>query len=415
MLTYPDSVRFLYALGNEIKTAKLGLDRIRDLLGALDNPQNSFRSIHVAGTNGKGSTCAMIEAGLRTAGVRTGLFTSPHLIEPTERIVIDGMPVTRLQFERAFNIVHKVAGEPHPTYFETVTAMGFWLFREMQVETAVVETGLGGRLDATNVLNPALTIITPIDFDHEIYLGNTIESIAAEKAGILKPGVPAIFAHQRPEAQAVLDRVAAELNIPVKRTEDFEIRDLQITARGSDFSGLHCPLAGEHQIENAIAAALALEALGVSPRGIENAVWPGRLERISPNPDIILDGAHNPAGARALARYLERFYAGRKIWMIYGAMRDKAVDEIAGILFPLATELIFTAPDSARALRPEALRDLAGRGRTAPNIAAAVQELRRHVSGGDAVVITGSLFLVGEARALSYNKHSWPFSGAWSS
>jgi dihydrofolate synthase/folylpolyglutamate synthase len=415
MLTYPDSVRFLYALGNEIKTAKLGLDRIRAVLAALDNPQNSFRAIHVAGTNGKGSTCAMIEAGLRTAGVRTGLFTSPHLIEPTERIVIDGMPVSRLQFERAFDAVHKVAGEPHPTYFETVTAMGFWLFREMRVETAVIETGLGGRLDATNVLNSALTVITPIDFDHEIYLGNAIEAIAGEKAGILKPGVPAIFARQRPEAQAVLDRVATELRIPVKRTEDFEIRDLQITARGSDFSGLHCPLAGEHQIENAVAATLALESLGVSPKGIENAVWPGRLERISPNPDIILDGAHNPAGARALALYLERFYKSRKLWLIYGAMRDKAVDEIAGILFPLADKLVFTAPDNARALRPEALRELAGRGHIAPDIASALDLVRKQVSEDDAVVITGSLFLVGEARALSYNKHSWPFSGAWSS
>jgi dihydrofolate synthase / folylpolyglutamate synthase len=415
MLTYPDSVRFLYALGNEIKTAKLGLDRIRDVLAALDNPQNSFRSIHVAGTNGKGSTCAMIDAGLRTAGLRTGLFTSPHLIEPTERIVIDGMPVTRLQFERAFDAVHKVAGEPHPTYFETVTAMGFWLFRELGIETAVVETGLGGRLDATNILNPALTVITPIDFDHEIYLGNTIESIAQEKAGILKPGVPAIFARQRPEAEAVLSARAADLNIPVKRTENFEIRDLQLTARGSDFNGLHCPLAGEHQVENAIAAALALESLGVSPRGIENAVWPGRLERISPNPDIILDGAHNPAGARALGHYLERFYKNRKLWLIYGAMRDKAVDEIAGILFPLASELVLTAPDNARALRPEALRELAGRGRIAPDIASALDLVREEVSEDDAVVITGSLFLVGEARALSYNKHSWPFSGAWSS
>jgi dihydrofolate synthase/folylpolyglutamate synthase len=414
-MTYADSVQFLYALGNEIKTAKLGLERITAVLAALGNPERAYRVVHVAGTNGKGSTCAMIEAGLRTAGVRTGLFTSPHLIEPTERIVIDGMPVSRLQFERAFDAVHKVAGEPHPTYFETVTAMGFWLFREMRVETAVIETGLGGRLDATNVLNSALTVITPIDFDHEIYLGNAIEAIAGEKAGILKPGVPAIFARQRPEAQAVLDRVATELRIPVKRTEDFEIRDLQITARGSDFSGLHCPLAGEHQIENAVAATLALESLGVSPKGIENAVWPGRLERISPNPDIILDGAHNPAGARALALYLERFYKSRKLWLIYGAMRDKAVDEIAGILFPLADKLVFTAPDNARALRPEALRELAGRGHIAPDIASALDLVRKQVSEDDAVVITGSLFLVGEARALSYNKHSWPFSGAWSS
>jgi dihydrofolate synthase/folylpolyglutamate synthase len=415
MLTYPDSVRFLYALGNEIKTAKLGLDRIRAVLAALGNPQDSFRSIHVAGTNGKGSTCAMIDAGLRTAGVRTGLFTSPHLIEPTERIVIDGMPVTPRQFEQAFDAVHKVAGDPHPTYFETVTAMGFWLFREMGVEIAVVETGLGGRLDATNIVHPVLTVITPIDFDHEAYLGGTLEAIAAEKAGILKPGVPTIFARQRLEAEAVLDRRAAELEIPVKRTSDFEIRDLHVTARGSEFSGLRCPLPGEHQVENAIAAALALESLGFSAKGIENAVWPGRLERISPNPDIILDGAHNPAGARALARYLERFYAHRKLWMIYGAMRDKAVDEIAAILFPLATELILTAPDNARALRPEALREIAGRGHISPNISAALDHVRAGASEDDAIIITGSLFLVGEARALSYNKHSWPFSGAWSS
>jgi dihydrofolate synthase/folylpolyglutamate synthase len=385
------------------------------VLAALGNPQDDFRSIHVAGTNGKGSTCAMIDAGLRAAGIRTGLFTSPHLIEPTERIVIDGMPVTPRQFERAFDAVHKVAGEPHPTYFETVTAMGFWLFREQRVETAVVETGLGGRLDATNVLNPALTVITPIDFDHEAYLGGTIEAIAAEKAGILKAGVPAIFARQRPEAQAVLDQRAAELHIPVKRTAQFEICNLHVTARGSEFSGIKCPLAGEHQIENAIAAALALESLGVSPKGIEHTIWPGRLEHVSPNPDIILDGAHNPAGARALARYLERFYAGRKIWMIYGAMRDKAVDEIAGILFPLASELVLTAPQNARALRPEALRELAGRGRIAPDLLTALELVRAGVSEDDAVIVTGSLFLVGEARALSYNRHSWPFSGAWSS
>lgn len=412
MLSYPDSVRFLYALGNEIKTAKLGLGRIRVILAALGNPQDSFRSVHVAGTNGKGSTCAMIEAGLRSAGIRTGLYTSPHLIEPTERIVVDGMPVTKHQFEQAFDAVHEVAGEgDHPTYFETVTAMGFWLFREMGVEIAVVETGLGGRLDATNILMPVLAVITPIDFDHEAYLGGTIEAIAAEKAGILKPGVSSIFARQRPEAQRLLDQAG----VPQRRTADFEIRDLHIDARGSSFSGLRCPLAGEHQIENAIAAAMALESLGVSPKGIENAVWPGRLEQISPNPDIILDGAHNPAGARALARYLERFYAGRKIWLIYGAMRDKAVDEIAGILFPLASELVLTAPDNTRALRPEALLEIAGRGSIAPDLLTALKQVRDKVSENDVVIITGSLFLVGEARALSYNKHSWPFSGAWSS
>jgi dihydrofolate synthase/folylpolyglutamate synthase len=403
VISYPDSVRFLYALGNEIKTAKLGLDRIRRVLEALSNPQRAYRVIHVAGTNGKGSTCAMIDAGLRAAGIRTGLFTSPHLIEPTERIQIDGMQVSPQQFQRAFNVVHEIAEtldlDCHPTYFETVTAMAFWLFRELKVETAVVEVGLGGRLDATNVVEPALTVITPIDFDHEIYLGHTLESIAAEKAGILKAGVPAIFARQRPEAAAVLDRVAVDLAVAVRKTESFPVRDFQIDARGARFSGLCCPLAGEHQVENAITAAMALESLGVSPKGIAGARWPGRLEHVAPNPDIILDGAHNPAGARALVRYLERFYAGRKLHLIYGAMRDKAVDEIAGILFPLAGDLIFTAPANARALRPESLVEIAGRGETASTVADALAKARERATADDVIVITGSLFLVGEARA----------------
>src|SRR5580765_3996561 len=357
-MTYPDSVKFLYALGNEIKSAKLGLERIRAVLEALGNPERAYhRVIHVAGTNGKGSTCAMIEAGLRATGIRTGLFTSPHLIEPTERIQIDGIPVSTADFERAFNIVHETAEkldlDCHPTYFETVTAMAFWLFREKKAETAVIEVGLGGRLDSTNVVQPALTVITPIDFDHEAYLGHTIEAIASEKAGILKRRVPAVFARQRPEAAAVLEARAATLQVPVTRAEDFEIRDLQVDARGSRFSGIVCPLAGEHQVDNAVTAALALRVLGISPDGIRDAHWPGRIEHVSPNPDIILDGAHNPAGARALARYLERFYRGRRIWLVYGAMRDKAIDEVAGILFPVASELVLTAPDTPRALRPK--------------------------------------------------------------
>src|SRR5580693_7342162 len=269
MLSYPDSIRFLYALGNEIRSVKFGLDRIRAVLGALGNPQRAFRVVHVAGTNGKGSTCAMIEAGLRSASIRTGLFTSPHLIEPTERIQISGVPVTPDQFQRAFAVVHETAEkldlDCHPTYFETVTAMAFWLFRDLEVETAVVEVGLGGRLDATNVVDPELTVITPIDFDHEVYLGHTLQSIAQEKAGILKPGVPAVLARQRPEASAVLEARAAALGVEVTRVADFEICDLEIDARGSRFSvsrsgvpqfSVSCPLAGEHQVGNAATAAL---------------------------------------------------------------------------------------------------------------------------------------------------------------
>jgi dihydrofolate synthase/folylpolyglutamate synthase len=403
VISYPDSVRFLYSLGNEIKTAKLGLERIRRVLEALGNPQRACRVVHVAGTNGKGSTCAMIEAGLRAAGIRTGLFTSPHLIEPTERIQIDGIPVSPEEFQRAFSVVHQTAEsldlDCHPTYFETVTAMGFWLFRERKVETAVVEVGLGGRLDATNVVEPALTVITPIDFDHEMYLGHTLEAIAGEKAGILKAGVPAIFGRQRPEAARVLEARAAELHVDVRHLEDFTVRHLEMDARGSRFSGIVCPLAGEHQVDNAITAALALETLGVDPRGIRETRWPGRLEHVAPNPDTILDGAHNPAGARAVARYLDRFYRDRKLHLIFGAMRDKSVEEIASILFPYANDLILTAPDNPRALRPEMLQELAGRGEITSNVAEAIDCARSRAGADDAILITGSLFLVGEARA----------------
>jgi dihydrofolate synthase/folylpolyglutamate synthase len=429
-MNYPDSVRFLYALGNEMKSAKLGLERIQLIMAALGHPETAYRVVHVAGTNGKGSTCAMIDAGLQGAGIRTGLFTSPHLVEPVERIQINGIPVSEADFASAFDTVHLVAEsldlDCHPSYFETVAAMGFLLFKEKGVHTAVIEVGLGGRLDATNVVHPALTVITPIDFDHEVYLGNTIEAIAGEKAGILKSGIPAVFARQRPEAAVALAARAAELGISVRRAADAQIQMLDIDARGSRFiiEGLSqgevevvCPLAGEHQIDNAVTAALALDALGVSPEGIREARWPGRLEHISPNPDVILDGAHNPAGARALVRYLERFYGDRKRWIIYGAMRDKSIEEIAGILFPLGNELIFTAPDSPRAVRPEALVELAGglgeRSRATPDIGAALHLVQQKASAEDVIVVTGSLFLVGEARAASYNKNSWPFSSSW--
>jgi dihydrofolate synthase / folylpolyglutamate synthase len=424
-MTYADSVQFLYALGNEIKTAKLGLERITAVLAALGNPERAYRVIHVAGTNGKGSTCAMIEAGLRAAGVRTGLFTSPHLNQPTERIQISGIPVSPETFERAFNVVHEAAErldlDCHPTYFETVTAMAFWLFREQRVETAVVEVGLGGRLDSTNVVHPALTVITPVDFDHEMFLGHTLEAIAGEKAGILKPGIPAIFARQRPEAKAVLEARAAELGCSVTRAEETEVRDLHVDARGSSFQlgssseRIVCPLAGQHQVENAVTAALALRALGVSTAGMADARWPGRLEFVAPNPDTLLDGAHNPAGARALANYLTRFYSDRRIWMIFGAMRDKALDEVAEVLFPLAYQLVFTAPEGPRALRPEVLQEMAGSGHIEPTIEAAVNWTREQIAAlenseldrgvdpdapEDVIVITGSLFLIGEARGL---------------
>jgi len=416
-MDYPDSVRFLYALGNEVKTAKLGLARIGAVLEALGNPQQACRIVHVAGTNGKGSTCAMIESGLRASGYRTGLFTSPHLLEPTERIQLNGRPVNASEFAAAFDQVHECAEtllrqesiDLHPTYFETVTAMALVLFRQRGVAFAVLEVGLGGRLDATNVVMPDLCVVTPVDFDHEAYLGKSLEAIAGEKAGILKPGVPAIFARQRPEAERVLEGRAAALDVAVTPSSAVRFSGVAIDARGNDFlwrgNPVSCPLAGEHQVENARTAIAALEQLGVEPEaircGIAQTRWPGRLERVAENPEIILDGAHNPAGARALADYLARFYEPRRVWLIYGAMRDKAVEEMAAILFPQAGHVIVTSPAQARALRPESIRALIDRAdiQIAPNIQEALA-----LAGGarpeDAIFVAGSLFLVGEARAL---------------
>jgi len=414
-VNYPDSVHFLYALGNEIKTAKFGLERIRTVLDALGAPQDRCRFVHVAGTNGKGSTSAMIESGLRAAGCRTGLFTSPHLVEPTERIQIDGRPVTAEQFADAFNRVHACvegllaegAIDLHTTYFETVTAMAMLIFAEERTDDVVLEVGLGGRLDATNVVHPRLCAITPIDFDHEVFLGRSIEAIAWEKAGILKPGIPAVFARQRPEAAAVLNRRASELQVRVVPVPP--VSEVKLTPYGSSFRvdglAIECPLAGEHQVENAAMAATALQQLGIASEAIESGIaaarWRGRLEHIQRRPDVIVDGAHNPAGARALAAYIDRFYADRRVVLIFGAMRDKAIAEIAGILFSRAQEVIVTAPKQARALAPETMREVVDHPdlRVAPNLGDALAMARRDSSPEDAIFITGSLFLVAEALA----------------
>src|SRR5262249_35149386 len=302
VMTYPDSVRYLYSLGNEVKSAKFGLETITEVMKALGNPERHVRFVHVAGTNGKGSTCAMTESGLRQAGIRTGLYTSPHLAEPTERIQIAGRPVSSREFAEAFATVHEAAERllrdgaisNHPTYFETVTAMAFLLFPKLGAEMVVLEVGLGGRLDATNVVTPELSVITRVDFDHEAYLGTSLEAIASEKAGILKPGIPAVFSAQRPEAEAVLLARAKALECDVLRRADIEVTDCVLDPRGSSFTvrcsakselRIRCPLAGAHQVENAVTAALALRRLGIEAqdveRGIAAARWPGRLERVS--------------------------------------------------------------------------------------------------------------------------------------
>lgn len=416
-MSYPESVRYLYALGNELKIgAKFGLERMQTLLAALGHPERDQRFIHVAGTNGKGSTCANIASILRAAGLRTGLYTSPHLIEPTERIQIDGQSVTGSQFAEAFQAIHEAAErllaedkiDGHPSYFETVTAMALLLFRG-RCDISVIEVGLGGRLDATNVVTPTLCVITPVAFDHESFLGNTLDAIAGEKAGIIKPSVPLVLTEQLPVSDAVISKRAQELNAPLIRTRDAALRILAVRPTGSSFelNGQHyeCVLPGRHQIENAVAAVLACRHLDIDvasiQAGLQEARWPGRLEVVSRNPDFILDGAHNPAGAAALAKYIEEFYRDRPVWIVYGAMRDKAIDEVTARLFPLADRLIVTAPDFPRALRPETILEIAPHPHyiVAPTVADSIKAAKAAPENA-AVFFTGSLFLVGEARRL---------------
>jgi len=424
-LTFPETAAFLYSLGHELKVVKWDLARMRTLLAELGDPHRARRFIHVAGTNGKGSTCAMLESALRASGLRTGLYTSPHLNSPRERIVIGGEPISEAEWVAAFTNVHNAAErmlaadriDAHPSFFETVTAMAFVAFARADLDMVVLETGLGGRLDATNVVDPEVAVITPIDFDHEAFLGSSIESIAAEKAGILKAGRPAVFAAQRPEALRVLGSRALELDIEVRHSSAWRVENAEYGRYGSSFTlvadeeiPIDCPLAGLHQVENARTAVTALMLLGIPAgairTGIASAQWPGRLEYFPGAVDTILDGAHNPAGARALADYIRRFFTGEPVRLIFGAMRDKAVEEVTNTLFPLAAEIILTAPAQPRALHPLSMAELLEeaqreRVQVTESIGEALKlATERNTTLPMTTFVTGSLFLVGEAREL---------------
>jgi dihydrofolate synthase/folylpolyglutamate synthase len=339
-------------------------------------------------------------------------------VSPRERIQIDRELISEAEWTAAFDAVHAAAEallakeliEAHPSFFETITAMAFLAFATAKADIVVLETGLGGRLDGTNIIVPEVAVITQIDFDHEAFLGSSIESIAAEKAGIIKADRPIVFSAQRPEAFGVLEKKAIELNAPVWLSSAWRVEGLELHRHGSRFTlvsdteiQVECPLAGAHQVENARTAAAALTLFGLAPvviaEGIRSVTWPGRLEHVSTNPDIILDGAHNPAGAKALAAYIKEFFAGEPIRIVYGAMRDKAVDEVTNTLFPLAAEVILTAPDQPRALNPETLAEAVEHPnlRIATTFADALTMMKAEPM---TTFITGSLFLVGEASSV---------------
>ena len=407
----------------ELVGIKLGLDQIRALTHHLGTPQDSFPSIVVAGTNGKGSVTAMIERGLRAAGRRTGRYTSPHLLHLEERFAIDGATVPADAVDAALSTVQAAAAHlpDPPSYFEATTAMAFEIFREARVDVAVLEVGLGGRLDATNVVDPVAVAITAIDFDHQAFLGDTIEAIAREKAGVIKPDCLTVLAANPTTVRGVVretcDMLSAELvYAPDGVTANAAVRDglttLSLVTPAATYEKVALALRGRHQIENAVTAVRFLEEqssrtgwrvpAGAIRTALEQVEWPGRLElhRLNGH-EVLIDGAHNPAGARALAAYLKESYA-RPIPIVMGVMRDKQVDEMIGALAPAASHFVFTSPASDRAATPDEL--LAVAARVAPAVPATSRArpsdaLTHAMTLGNPVTVAGSLYLAGEIRA----------------
>jgi dihydrofolate synthase / folylpolyglutamate synthase len=457
-MTYDEAVHALFSLGKELasprqpalssaqgaRVQKFGLENISVIAEALGRPHLAIPCAHIAGTNGKGSTAAMLESILRAAGMHTGLYTSPHLEAINERIRINGENISDEDFAAAWTTVHSkieslmASGKlaAHPTFFECITAMAFVAFTSHQVQFAIYEVGLGGRFDATNIVAPEIAIITAIDFDHENYLGHSIELIAAEKAGIIKPGALVVSASERPEARMVIANRCAKVNARLVEIDSaFDLEDLDKSAglyRATAVSRdpkktptLHLApsLPGAFQIRNALTAATAATLLAehrspaidasIIERGVATAKWPGRLERLAETPYLYVDGTHNPAGARELLKFWQENFATSKIFLVYGAMRDKAVDEIAGVLFPHAEAVIFTEPRQPRAISATLLAEMTSHLARKVEIerapAAALNRALALAQPEDAVFATGSLYLVGDL--LSY-WHSRPASSA---
>ena len=399
-MRFDEAVQYLLGLGHETLTIKLGLRNTQLLLQALDNPERAFLSVQIAGTNGKGSTAAMLDAICRAAGIKTGLYTSPHLVSITERVIVNGAEISQEDFARHATTVRAVAEdlrdrkeiEALPTFFEHVTAIALLAFREAGVEVAILETGLGGRLDSTTAANAAIVGITPIAMDHEDYLGDTLTSIASEKAAVIRPGVTAVIAEQPAEALAVLLERCAAVGVQ------------PLLAGNTDFyKEIRLNLRGRHQLQNAAIAIRLAEALGIARaaiiRGLETVEHPGRLELISP---FLLDGAHNPAGAEALRNYLTET---RPPWLtiVFAAMSNKKLDQIAAILFPLADCLVLTTVDNPRAASLELLTPLAQRYARGPVLkipssTAAISTAITQTPPEGLICVTGSLYLLGETR-----------------
>lgn len=429
-MNFTETLNYLYSLGHETLAMKLGLESIAVLCEALGNPQFRYATVHIAGTNGKGSTAAMTEAIAQAAGHRVGLYTSPHIVEITERIRINGLDIAPDDFARLATRVRTTCEallatkklEALPTYFEQVTAIGFLYFAEQNVDLVVLEVGLGGRLDATNICQPTVCAITRVGFDHQEYLGHTIAAIAGEKAGIIKPGIPVVVAPQADEAMSVIKAKAEQSDAPLIAVDAPENQFVPThSAKGNFQFHYQTPIAtyeirlnlrGEHQTTNARTAIHIAETLrnqgiciakSAIEEGLQNVRWPGRLEMIEwQGRKLLLDGAHNLDGAQTLQRFLQEDCRDIPITMIFGVMRDKAIAGMAEILFPFATTLIATRINNPRSADPivisEAATQLATPSLRAETVAAAMQEALQRTPTNGLICVCGSLYLIGEIK-----------------
>jgi len=446
-MSYDEAVRYLYNL--QKYGIKFGLENITRLMSALDEPHTAFRSIHVAGTNGKGSTSAIIASILQSAGFRTGLFTSPHLVSFTERIRLDGQEISETDVIALAGEVRDVASgleDLSPTFFEVVTAMAMLYFKRSNADIAVVEVGMGGRLDATNIITPEASVITGISYDHKEFIGPSLGDIAREKAGIIKKRTPVAVSEQETEALDVLENKALEQEAQLFLYG----RDFASTLKKSDISEIHfdyhrgnqftiqdlvLPLPGEYQMHNASVAIKTIELINDSRltltshgtaavhhllpidhhsirEGLRRVRWPGRLEFINDEPPVVIDGAHNPGAAVVLARTLKKDFLKnyKKIIIILGIMDDKDIKGIMEPLLPLASETILTAPAYSRSATPEKLAGIAkslgfSNLRICPRVKDAIDTAMRRAedpsSTGDyssLILVSGSFYTIGEAK-----------------
>jgi dihydrofolate synthase / folylpolyglutamate synthase len=469
-MSYETAVASMFALGHELAQTpshKFDLEHMRVLLAALDHPERKFPSVLIAGTNGKGSTAAMLASIVQASGLKTALYTSPHLVRINERIRINGHPIDDEAFAALHAEVDRISEKLieegtlpwHPSFFEMMTAIAFLDFSREHVDLAVLEVGMGGRLDATNVVEPLLSVITDISLDHQKFLGNTIAEIAREKAGIIRPGGVVVTLPQQADANDVIGNAILELEargvsavqyvppvspastqylVPRTRTEvpSPEPRDASreqkapppsmprphyrypLLVMGKQIS-VETPLVGRHQLRNIALAIAAAEELakqgigkdarpGITPgtieRGLREVHWPGRFQVVPPHhgwPEIVLDVAHNPAGVWALRSALSEQFDGRRLIFVFGAMRDKAIAEMAEILFPLAQRVLATRPENPRSASPGEIQKAAQRTSTeidaAVDVSDALQRARNLADPDAVIVVTGSIYLVGAA------------------